>query len=224
MTAQRATERRTSTETRERLVAAALERFGRHGFEAVGIRAIAKDAGANLAAIKYHFGGKEALYNAVAAHIAQEIERAIGPFIDEARRRMAERPPAAGEARAMLAGLLAGYVNILVANPATESWARFIVREQMAPSPAFDILYERVMGPAHEFITGLVAIATGAAPDSAPARLTAFALIGQALVFRVARAAVLRRMEWRDVGAREMQAIGAVLAAAVAGLGAEDAR
>src|SRR5690242_3694147 len=48
-------------ETRERLVEAALDVFGRFGFEGATTRQIAKEAKANLAAIVYHFGSKEAL-------------------------------------------------------------------------------------------------------------------------------------------------------------------
>ncbi len=39
-----------------RLIRAALNAFGRQGFEAASTRAIAGAAGANLAALPYHFG------------------------------------------------------------------------------------------------------------------------------------------------------------------------
>lgn len=208
--------RRPGPGTRERLIAVALDRFARHGFEAVGTRAIAEAAGVNLAAIRYHFGGKEGLYTAVAAHIVDEIWRAIGPLVDGARERAAT--PGPEEARAALHGFLAGYMHLLVTNPATESWARFIVREQMTPSPAFDILYDGVIGPTHAFLTELAAALTGAPPESSEAKLTAFTLMGQTLVFRVARAAVLKRMGWSGIGEAEMGDINAVIAAMVDGL------
>src|SRR5690606_42040983 len=47
--------------------------------------------------------------------------------------------------------------------------------------------------------------------DDPDAALRAFALFGQVLVLRAARAAVLRRLGWADVGAAELEAIGAVL-------------
>ena len=49
-------------ETRQRLVEAALDVFGRYGFEGATTRQIAREAKANLAAIVYHFGSKEALH------------------------------------------------------------------------------------------------------------------------------------------------------------------
>jgi AcrR family transcriptional regulator len=56
--------------TRNRLLAAGLELFGRDGFDAVTTRQIADAAGVNQAAIPYHFGGKEGVYRAVTDHIA----------------------------------------------------------------------------------------------------------------------------------------------------------
>ena len=48
--------------TRERLVKVATRLFAKSGFEGVSVRDIVKEAGANLGAVTYHFGGKEALF------------------------------------------------------------------------------------------------------------------------------------------------------------------
>lgn len=60
--------------TRERILDAAELLFAKHGFEGTSIRAVTKEAGANLAAVGYHFGSKAALLKAVA-------ERVMGPVI-----------------------------------------------------------------------------------------------------------------------------------------------
>jgi AcrR family transcriptional regulator len=60
--------------TRERLLDAAEHLFAQHGFEGTSIRAVTTEAGANLAAVGYHFGSKVALFKAVA-------ERVMGPVI-----------------------------------------------------------------------------------------------------------------------------------------------
>jgi AcrR family transcriptional regulator len=51
--------------TRKRLLDAAGEVFGRVGFERATVREICEAAGTNIASIKYHFGGKFQLYEAV---------------------------------------------------------------------------------------------------------------------------------------------------------------
>lgn len=48
--------------TRDKLLAAADRLFGQHGFDGVSVRDIVHEAGVNLGAITYHFGGKEQLF------------------------------------------------------------------------------------------------------------------------------------------------------------------
>lgn len=59
--------------TRERLLAVARERFAVRGYDGASVRAIAEAAGANVAAIAYHFGGKEGLYRAVIDRLYAEL-------------------------------------------------------------------------------------------------------------------------------------------------------
>lgn len=49
-------------ETTERLLDTAERLFAEHGFDGVGMRALAAEAGVNLGAATYHYGSKEALY------------------------------------------------------------------------------------------------------------------------------------------------------------------
>jgi len=51
-----------SFDTRERLLDAAEKLFCQKGFEGTSIRDITAEAGCNIAAVNYHFGGKEKLY------------------------------------------------------------------------------------------------------------------------------------------------------------------
>lgn len=51
-----------SEETRRRLLAAAEELFAERGYDAVSVRDVTRRAKANLAAVGYHFGSKEALF------------------------------------------------------------------------------------------------------------------------------------------------------------------
>src|ERR1700749_925116 len=51
--------------TREHLLEAAGEVFAEVGFRAATVRQICQRAGANIAAVNYHFGDKEELYRAL---------------------------------------------------------------------------------------------------------------------------------------------------------------
>ncbi len=59
----------------ERLLAVAGDLFAREGYDAVSVRQITSRAKANLGAVTYHFGSKEALFHAV-------IDRMGTPFAD----------------------------------------------------------------------------------------------------------------------------------------------
>ena len=63
---------------KDRLVAVARELFSRRGYDRVSVREITSRARANLGAITYHFGSKEALYHAAIASIAEPLVGAIG--------------------------------------------------------------------------------------------------------------------------------------------------
>jgi AcrR family transcriptional regulator len=56
---------RPADSTRESLIEAAVAVFSAKGFEGGSVREITRAAGANQAAINYHFGGKEGLYREV---------------------------------------------------------------------------------------------------------------------------------------------------------------
>jgi AcrR family transcriptional regulator len=63
-----ATESRATTQaTRERLLKAAEGLFLAHGYDGTSARMITAEARANLAAVSYHFGGKEGLFQAMLA-------------------------------------------------------------------------------------------------------------------------------------------------------------
>jgi AcrR family transcriptional regulator len=55
----------TSADTKTRILDAAERLFVEHGFEATSLRSLTSAAGVNLAAVNYHFGSKEELFQAV---------------------------------------------------------------------------------------------------------------------------------------------------------------
>src|SRR5206468_11715977 len=59
------TEGRVTRVTKARILDAAEALFMEHGFEATSLRAITAAASVNLAAVNYHFGSKEELFQAV---------------------------------------------------------------------------------------------------------------------------------------------------------------
>ncbi len=196
-----------SEATRARLIEAAVELFGTYGYDAVTTRRLAERAEVNQVAIPYHFGGKQGLYIAVAEHIVERVGSEAGPVL--AALRAAGPGLSPHQAREMLHQLLRRLGALIIGTSEAEYWARFIVREQMDPSPAFEVLFRGMFGTMLRGVTQLLAAVQGCDPDSEAVRIQAMTVVGQLLVFRVARAAVLRALDWEAVGARELALIQA---------------
>ena len=60
-------------ETRKRIIEAATEMFAERGVAHTTLREVTRAAGVNMAAVNYHFGGKEALANAVFADLSERV-------------------------------------------------------------------------------------------------------------------------------------------------------
>jgi TetR/AcrR family transcriptional regulator, regulator of cefoperazone and chloramphenicol sensitivity len=176
---------------RSRILDAALDLFGERGLTGTTVRDIAARAKVNVAAISYHFGGKDELYREVAATVIGSIESRV-------RGRLAhlmENPPRdAASALTALEEFASTIVDVIVGPPEMRRVARFIIREQMQPTFAFETLYG-VLTRMHGAATQLFALAAGLDPQGAEPKLRVFLMIGQVLFLRIAEQAVLRRME-----------------------------
>jgi len=60
-------------DTRHQLLRSARRLFARHGYEGTSIRAITRQARANLGAVTYHFGSKKNLYEEVLRSVTQPL-------------------------------------------------------------------------------------------------------------------------------------------------------
>lgn len=209
--------------TREALIKAAIEIFGRDGFDAASTRAISESAAVNQALIGYHFGGKPGLYLAALKFIADSVTARMGPLVASIEAELttdADAPPSKKSAQRgleLLHGLTDAFVQMLTSDESS-AWARLILREQQDPSEGFDILYEGVMHRILGATTELVARVRhgGATPEQC--KLTAVTILGQALIFRAARAAVMREMKWTRLTPTEINDIQAELKRNVAAI------
>lgn len=202
--------------TRELLLVAALQVFGRDGYHAASTRAISDAAGTNQALIAYHFGGKEGLYLALFESIAKEMSAHMQPVLDSLQSRLEERAASSEQQRkTCVDGLEQLFTAMLdmFGQAQARNWVRMVMREQQDPTRAFDILYEGVLGKVLGVLTRLLAVASGQDPGTDASRLQALMLLGQVMVFVTARAAAARHMGWVEVGSDELAAVrGMVLA------------
>jgi AcrR family transcriptional regulator len=200
--------------TRTALLRAALDLFGRNGYDGTSIRDIAGRAGVNIAGIAYHFGGKPGLHRACAEW--------IGSVIAE---RFPVAEPAAGipddelDADAALERFLSvvsAFAGFLLARPEAEAIARFMVREQMDPTPIFTRIYEGLIRPRHERMCRLWGRAVGEDPRSEAVIVAVSTVLGQIVFFRVGRATALRVLGWDTIDAERVERVLAVVHQSIA--------
>lgn len=197
-------------QTREALLSAAMEIFGRDGFHAASTRAIAEAAGVNQALIAYHFDGKEGLYLAVFESIAEQVSALLRPRVDALDRAIEDLDPAAPDTRAASVDYLEQLFSALLemfGSHATPAWVKLIMSEQQEPTAAFDIIWDGIYSDMLNVLTRLVALASGQSADDESARVLALTLFGQILVFLVARATAHRLLGWEELGEKEFEAV-----------------
>lgn len=171
----------------ERLLDVAIDHFGRFGFDGASTRAIAQDSGTAMSSITYHFGGKEQLYLEAARHIGKCIARVQAPALEAAQEKLNGTREQSVDAILGLIDSLA----VMMLQPASETWARFIIREQQAPTAAFDAIYEGVIKDLSETLVALIKRIRPSLGEP-EARSTAVLLVGQAMILRAGRASVCR--------------------------------
>lgn len=195
-----------SEKTRAGLVETALELFGSHGFDATSTREIASSAKANIASIGYHFGGKEGLRRACAEYVVKFISSvAASGFAVSGLKDISSLTPE--EARTKLKDFIRQAVYEMLTRPSAERIVRFVVREVTNPSTAISIIYAGVIEPTHRRLCRLWARATGEEAESEAVRLAVFAIMGQAIYFRLGQEIVNRRMGWEHYGDEEAHQI-----------------
>jgi AcrR family transcriptional regulator len=186
--------------TRQALILAGIRLFGRQGFSATSVRQLASEAGANIAAITYHFGGKDGLRTACAEEFGRRMAEAMGG-------RPVSGDHSAEAAREELRAIIRTVVGFLLGAEGASALVPFMLRELAEDGPGINVVYRGFAEPMHQRLCDVWARATGAEPEAETVKLAVFALIGQLMYFRIGQAIVTRRMGWAAVGPDEVRKI-----------------
>src|SRR6202008_1747229 len=198
-------------DAKQRLIKAGLEIFGTFNLEGATTRQLAERAGVNQAAIPYYFGGKEGLYLATVEHFFSVHAPKVGSVVAEIESRLAAKNVDREEALKLLKTLLETMLEVLLRQQTNRSFGRIIIREQMQPTKAFDLIYERVIRNVHETISILLAILLGREPDDRSVIFRAQMSVGQILVFLSGRETIRRRLNLTGYTDEEFAEIKAAL-------------
>lgn len=160
---------------KQRLIEAAGEAFAERGYDSVGIREICQQAGANVAAINYHFGDKRELYVTCLRHAqmcrVEEIVSAEWPadFTPEQKLQ--------AFIRAMLASKLASD---------RPRWhMELMLREMARPTDACREIVEDYIRPMAEALSQILQELLPGSSWNQQAWLIGFSIVGQVLFYHI---------------------------------------
>lgn len=170
--------------TRARLLSAAAEAFADRGYRDASLRDICRRAGANNAAVNYHFRSKQGLY--------LEVIRECFAHVQRERPLPAHAAPPANrdEARARLREAITGFAQgILAERPRAHTLV--VLREMIDPTVALDQVVEEFVRPRFKAIVEALRPLAPAASDR-EITFHALSVLGQVVYYRCAAPIALR--------------------------------
>lgn len=137
--------RTAAEDTRSRILAVATRAFAEMGIENVSMRELTSLAGANIAAINYHFGSKDGLAEAIFEEIAPRLNSMRLKELGEVLRRaeaLGQRP----EMSAIIASFTRPYLDPAFSHEGG-LLAQLVLRHRLAPTPMTQRIIARHFDP-----------------------------------------------------------------------------
>jgi AcrR family transcriptional regulator len=170
-------------DTRERLIDAAGEVFSGRGFAAATVREICAKAKANVSAVKYHFGGKKQLYEALIRHAFEEGLAAYPPD-------MGLSGQASPEER--LVAFVRSFLHRLSGQGRGAWYGRLLAREMAEPTEVLSGVVPALIAPLSQRLQAIVRDLLGTEAPPEAVRLCAVSVAGQCQHFCRARSLLAR--------------------------------
>lgn len=168
--------------TRQRLLEAGGEVFSKEGFYAAKVRDICARAGANVAAVNYHFGDKLGLYTEV---LRYSLSASIS---DETLQSIPVTAPPKEKLKIFVRTALRGMFS-----RERQAWhAKLMMHEMVQPTPALDYVIDQLIRPKFRMLRELIGSMIGQDPDAYATHLCAHSVIGQVRHYVIGRDAIER--------------------------------
>ena len=169
--------------TREHLLEAAAEVFAEVGFRTATVREICQRAGANIAAVNYHFGDKEQLYRAV---LKESFQIAIAKYPANLG-----LPPKATSEQRLHAFVLSFLMRIFSTGPSARH-GKLMAREMIEPTGALDEIVKETIHPMAGILLSIMTDLMGRKADHGTMHLCAMSVVSQILFYHHCRPVVMR--------------------------------
>ncbi len=167
-------EQHADVSTRGRILEAAGEQFAERGFRGATVRVICEQAGVNVSAIKYHFGGKEELYSEVLRFWHEYAIRKYPPLFEAGKDAASEE-----KLRAFIRSLL-----FRLLDKGKPAWfGKLMAREMAEPTRAFDRMVQDVMRPLNRLLGSIVQEIVGDSVNEREILRCCTSIIGQCVYY-----------------------------------------
>jgi len=130
---------RTGQQSRQRIIDAARERFMHCGYERATVRAIAADAGVDVAMVYYFFGSKEGLFTELALRGPEHPLHQLAELLDEGTEQIGNR---------LVRGFIEHWDAGVVYEPLVAVWRGAAVQPQVR-----NVLQDSLAGPVAERVS-----------------------------------------------------------------------
>ena len=161
--------------TKQRLLEAAGEVFAQQGFRNARVRDICRRAGANIAAVNYHFRDKAGLYSAVFKYAGDCARRTYPPELEST----ADASP--GER-------LKQFIRLLMCrffDAGRPGWQmKLVLREMIEPTVLLDALVEERIRPEQQALQSIIRELLGQEADATQVVRCALSVVAQCVFYR----------------------------------------
>ena len=170
--------------------------FAEEGYPKATVRDICRQAGANIAAINYHFGDKKGLYLAVLKHYQELSFQTYPPNLGIEKTQRPEE-----KLKAFIRSFL-----MRIMDEGRPAWfGKLLAREFTQPTWAFDILVKETIRPSFEILTSIVAALLSQGAKEREVRLCSMSIVGQCLYFRHSHPVISRLFPGEVFGPEQIE-------------------
>ena len=186
------------SDSQRRIIEAAGQIFAHSGYRHATIRAICGQAGVNVAAVNYHFGGKRHLYVAVLKALRAKV---WGEHPSDLR----------GYAELSPDERLHAFIRTLLSRILDEGegtlFAKLMAQELIQPTDAFDQIIEEIINPTFAFLSATVRQLFKKPLSKEKAGLCCLSIVGQIFYFYMSKHVIRKLFDKEHFREREIDAV-----------------
>ncbi|MEM1164668.1 MAG: CerR family C-terminal domain-containing protein [Planctomycetota bacterium] len=195
------------TALKKRLLDVAVELFIKQGYRQTSLRQIAERAGVSHGSVRYHFGSKDALYEASIDRLAPEAISSFFPDVPDASAMTRDQAIALFKEQvltlATIKARIGEYPQVAM------SYIQGEGEPGAPPNPAF---YRKVIAPGHLAMKRTIRAIRPDIEDDETLEIMTFNVIFQCVMLRIGRGVILKRLKKKTLSRSDTERIAHLIA------------